>query len=223
MAKRKTIKRVNYKELAAKHESEVNSLLNQLEGYQYKFRASLDAKDETIEQLAYKLSKYPALEKVKYWEQTNAKLFEEVDKLAKENKKLKMVMPIDFGHSVKIPTPDNHFFDSLRYSLGQMAGCETKKDAPAWKHGSDTGGVTEHGNEPIFKKSDPVNHPSHYTDGKIEVIQFINDKKLNFELGNAVKYICRAGKKDKTKTIEDLEKAIWYIKHEIEELNKRTN
>ena len=43
--------------------------------------------------------------------------------------------------------------------------------------------------------NDPVNRPSHYTDGKIEVIEFIEDKKLGFCLGNSVKYIARAGKK----------------------------
>ena len=68
---------------------------------------------------------------------------------------------------------------------------------------------------PNPQQNDPVNHPSHYTDGKIEVIDFIDDKKLSFCLGNAVKYISRAGKKDPEKTIEDLEKAIWYIRHEI--------
>ena len=69
-------------------------------------------------------------------------------------------------------------------------------------------------------KDDPVNHPSHYTDGKIEVADFIIDKKLNFCLGNAIKYISRAGKKDPTKKIEDLQKAIWYINREITELEK---
>lgn len=64
--------------------------------------------------------------------------------------------------------------------------------------------------------SDNVNHPSHYTDGKIEVIDFIEDKKLNYHRGNAVKYICRAGKKDPAKEIEDLEKAVWYINREIQ-------
>lgn len=63
--------------------------------------------------------------------------------------------------------------------------------------------------------SDSVNHPSHYTDGKIEVIDFIEDKKLNFHRGNAVKYIARAGKKNPEKEIEDLEKAIWYLQREI--------
>jgi hypothetical protein len=60
-----------------------------------------------------------------------------------------------------------------------------------------------------------VNHPSHYNDGKIEVIDFIEDKHLNFHRGNAVKYIARAGKKDKSKEVEDLKKAQWYIEREI--------
>jgi len=63
--------------------------------------------------------------------------------------------------------------------------------------------------------SEQVNHPKHYTDGKIEVIDFIEDKKLGFCLGNTVKYISRAGKKDPAKTIEDLEKAKWYLEREI--------
>ena len=65
---------------------------------------------------------------------------------------------------------------------------------------------------------DPVNHPSHYTKGKIEVADFIADQKLNFDRGNAVKYVCRAGSKDPSKEIQDLEKAIWYINHEIKML-----
>ena len=68
--------------------------------------------------------------------------------------------------------------------------------------------------------SDAVNHPSHYTSGKIEVIDFIEDQKLGYHLGNAVKYISRAGKKDPTKTVEDLRKAAWYINREIERLEK---
>lgn len=63
---------------------------------------------------------------------------------------------------------------------------------------------------------DPVNHPSHYTSGKIEVIEYIEDQKLPYHLGNAVKYISRAGKKDPTKKSEDLEKAIWYIRRYID-------
>ncbi|MBR3739492.1 MAG: DUF3310 domain-containing protein [Clostridia bacterium] len=60
--------------------------------------------------------------------------------------------------------------------------------------------------------SDSVNHPDYYNTGKIEVIDFIESWGFGFHLGNAVKYISRAGKKDPAKTIQDLEKAIWYIK-----------
>jgi len=63
--------------------------------------------------------------------------------------------------------------------------------------------------------NDPVNHPAHYTTGKIECIDFITDKKLNFARGNAVKYIVRAGMKDPAKEIEDLQKAVFYINYEI--------
>lgn len=70
---------------------------------------------------------------------------------------------------------------------------------------------------------DPVNHPSHYTSGKIEVIDFIEDKGLSFHLGNAVKYIARAGKKDPAKTVEDLQKAIWYLGREILRREGETN
>lgn len=70
--------------------------------------------------------------------------------------------------------------------------------------------------------NDIINHPLHYTDGKIEVIEFIEDKNLNYHKGNAIKYICRAGKKDPSKEIEDLQKAIWYINREIKNLKRRT-
>lgn len=63
---------------------------------------------------------------------------------------------------------------------------------------------------------DKVNHPSHYNSGKIEVIEAIEDWDLAFHLGNAVKYIARAGRKNPAKLIEDLEKAIWYLRRFIE-------
>lgn len=67
---------------------------------------------------------------------------------------------------------------------------------------------------------DVVNHPSHYTDGKIEVMDFIEDKKLNFARGNVIKYVSRAGKKDKDKELEDLRKSSWYLNREIQRLEK---
>lgn len=74
--------------------------------------------------------------------------------------------------------------------------------------------------------NDPVYHPSHYTSGKYEVIDIIEDQLgidglRGFCLGNAIKYICRAGKKDKAKTIEDLEKAAWYVERYVNQAKKR--
>ena len=66
------------------------------------------------------------------------------------------------------------------------------------------------------KKEDVINHPSHYTRGKIEVIDFIEDQQLPYHLGNVIKYIARAGYKgDK---LEDLKKARWYLDRYIERL-----
>ena len=63
-------------------------------------------------------------------------------------------------------------------------------------------------------EDDPVNHPPHYTKGGIETIDFIEAKDLNYRLGNVVKYVSRAGKKN-SDPIEDLEKAAWYLQREI--------
>lgn len=70
----------------------------------------------------------------------------------------------------------------------------------------------------VSRGGDSVEHPSHYNCGTIEVWDFIADWELNFDRGNAIKYICRAGSKDPTKEIQDLEKAIQYINHEIKML-----
>ena len=82
---------------------------------------------------------------------------------------------------------------------------------------------------PVTK--DKVNHPSHYTWLKercgIEVIDII--RHLDFDTGNAVKYLLRAGHKseegmtDKEKTIQDLEKAVWYIQDKIKMLTDGNN
>ena len=63
-----------------------------------------------------------------------------------------------------------------------------------------------------------VEHPAHYNIGKIEVIDAINEWRLNFDLGNVVKYVARAGHKDPEKTVEDLKKARFYLDDEISRL-----
>lgn len=75
-------------------------------------------------------------------------------------------------------------------------------------------------------KNNPVTHPSHYTSGKIEVIDFITDQELDFCLGNVVKYVSRAGKKEEEgktifeKTVEDLKKARFYLDYKIKLLEE---
>jgi len=67
--------------------------------------------------------------------------------------------------------------------------------------------------------TDMVNRPSHYTEGrKYETIDVIEDWQLSYRLGNCVKYVSRAGRKDPAKTVEDLRKAQWYLSREIEAL-----
>ena len=60
---------------------------------------------------------------------------------------------------------------------------------------------------------DKVNHPSHYggEDNTYEAIKVIDAWGLDFCLGNVVKYISRAGKKDISPSLEDLKKAQWYL------------
>lgn len=67
--------------------------------------------------------------------------------------------------------------------------------------------------------NDPVNHPSHYTDGQYETIDFIEGHCLGFCTGNAVKYLSRAGKKEGNSELQDIEKAIWYLEHEYQQKN----
>lgn len=68
--------------------------------------------------------------------------------------------------------------------------------------------------------TDPVNHPSHYTWSSIEPIDAIEAWQLPYHLGNVVKYVSRAGHKDKSKTLEDLKKANWYLSRYINNLEQ---
>ena len=67
--------------------------------------------------------------------------------------------------------------------------------------------------------SEQVNHPTHYNQGKFEVIDVINDWELNFNLGNVIKYIARAKYKNNFK--EDLEKAQFYLNYELSKIKNK--
>jgi hypothetical protein len=77
--------------------------------------------------------------------------------------------------------------------------------------------------------SETVNHPAHYGGGEdpYEHQKVVRAWKLNYHLGNATKYICRAGRKPGVDDIEDLQKAAWYlnaeIQHRLRERMKETN
>lgn len=68
--------------------------------------------------------------------------------------------------------------------------------------------------------NEKINHPQHYGgDTVYETIKVIEAWQLDFHLGNAVKYISRAGKKGDAK--EDLAKAIWYLQRKLDNLHGR--
>ena len=68
-----------------------------------------------------------------------------------------------------------------------------------------------------WEKKESVNHPDHYggESNVYETIKVIDAWNLGFALGNTVKYISRAGKKDPNKELEDLKKAMFYLQHHI--------
>ena len=65
----------------------------------------------------------------------------------------------------------------------------------------------------LHGEDDAVNRPAHYRGKTLECIDVIHDFDLNYDLGNAVKYILRSGKKGDR--ITDLKKAVWYLQREI--------
>lgn len=70
--------------------------------------------------------------------------------------------------------------------------------------------------------SDNVSHPPHYAEGWSNGAEVIDlTEHLSFCAGNVVKYVCRAGRKDPDKYVEDLEKARWYLDREIERVKRQ--
>jgi hypothetical protein len=72
-------------------------------------------------------------------------------------------------------------------------------------------------------EKEQVNHPNHYggKNNPYEAIKVIDAWQLGFALGNTVKYISRAGKKDSDKELQDLKKALWYLEHHIKNLENQ--
>ena len=114
----------------------------------------------------------------------------------------------------------------LKYQIVYMAkrNMDSKKTPKQeWKvvHVSTSDNSIEHAMHVEMHEppSDPVNHPAHYKVGGIETIDFIEAKKLNYNLGNVVKYVSRADHKGDR--LENLEKARWYLDREIGNLSEK--
>ena len=80
-----------------------------------------------------------------------------------------------------------------------------------------------HRNPPLPPEREQVNHPQHYGGGNnvYETIKVIDNWQLGFNLGNTIKYISRAGKKDPKKELEDLKKAKFYLDYHIKSLEEK--
>ena len=89
------------------------------------------------------------------------------------------------------------------------------------EYGAASGGVWGAEDTFLDEPYDPVSCPAHYVSGGIETIDYIEaklgvDGAYAFCLGNVLKYVSRAGKKDVGKEVQDLEKAAWYLKRAID-------
>jgi len=72
----------------------------------------------------------------------------------------------------------------------------------------------------MAESKEQVDHPKHYNTGKFEVIDVLEDWKLDFHLGNVVKYVSRAGRKTDDTELQDLKKALWYLQRKINLVEK---
>ena len=105
----------------------------------------------------------------------------------------------------------------MAHNLKKAAAKKTWKDCLSKKQFVISAGQSNASG--LISSSETINHPQHYGgDTTYEAIKVIHAWELGFSLGNAVKYIARAGKKDPDKEIEDLEKAVWYVQDRIKEL-----
>ena len=124
------------------------------------------------------------------------------------NKSQKIRVLLAEGDSVADIAKKVKCTEQLVYSVRSQWRKDAKKRLPLAVMKRENGVVKYDENTP-----DVVDHPPHYTVGGIETIDFIEAKKLNYNLGNVVKYITRADLKGNRK--QDLAKALWYLQREI--------
>lgn len=119
----------------------------------------------------------------------------------------------DYALSLKVPSEDQ--YKDMTFMLGYQAGMRQKLEEGGVSQNTARNllGYPPYGaeNVPAYPAGDPVKIVEHYSPGKSEVANFIADQELDFNRGNVIKYVARAGKKDPTKDLQDLEKAAAYL------------
>ena len=120
----------------------------------------------------------------------------------------------------------NVWFDRVEnlYKCEDQTGLWTSPDCEQWTKKSDKKPEEERpeDKDKISDKEDIISHPNHYCAGrKYEPKDVIRDWNLNFNLGNAVKYISRNGRKDGNSSLQDLKKARQYLDFEIDYLESK--
>jgi hypothetical protein len=118
-----------------------------------------------------------------------------LDKKAEAKKKVQ----VERSHDPKVTEAEQDYMRSIKRAMDTIQKKPTKLFI-----------------QPQYAKAalDLVNSPPHYKSGGIETIDFIEAKDLNYRLGNVIKYVSRAGRKN-TDPVQDLEKAAWYLQREI--------
>lgn len=111
---------------------------------------------------------------------------------------------VDFAEAITI----------LEQALGGLAG----EAEPTYDPEEERAGATRQAD---IYENDPVHHPRHYTSHPSGIEAIDVAREMGFNLVNVVKYVWRAGLKDKAATVQDLEKARWYLNDEIERLKRK--
>lgn len=110
-----------------------------------------------------------------------------------------------------------HFRDAW---MGYYTNCEDTNNLPEIHYSDFVASIEAKKSNHSEKHLDMVNHPPHYNVNGIEVIDVIENYKLNYRLGNVVKYVLRSDLKGNR--LQDLKKALWYLQREIEQSEKQT-
>lgn len=146
----------------------------------------------------------------------------QISSLEQELKELRSLSPKQKEEKIIYQKPPMDFPKNYcRYTCFPKVAYVTEQDIPTITEPQslDTTPDTRRINIMTQQNDDAVNHPSHYCEGrKYEPLDVIIDWDLNMCKGTALKYISRAGRKDKNKEIEDLKKAIFYLNREIKRL-----